>query len=263
MRLFIIVLVLLNLIYFFLPKDTPPAAPAAGAAHPGVPALVLLSEVQTPPPTGAAHAQVAERTAASAPPPQPATGTPAPKTAEQAAAPGEPLDQPALHCRTVGPFYSQKELQRAKEVMRPLAEHLTVRVKTRTRIKDYQVYLPPLPSQAAARKMVAKLRRAGVRDIYLYRRGELRNAVSLGVYTEKERAELRARQLRRRGYDVKVRPRTEEMSIYWVDVDSREQVDWTTLLRKRLRTGAGGVDDLPRDCAVSSHPETSPEAAGE
>ena len=262
MRLFIIVLVLLNLIYFFLPKDTPPAAPVTGAARPGVPALVLLSEAQ---PAGEEQGATTATGGDDAARPEPPATRPVAAAAspEPPAAAAEPLDLPARHCRTVGPFYSRKELQRAREVMRPLAEHMAVRVKTRTRIRDYQVYIPPLPSLAAARKLERKLRRDGVEDIWVHRRGELRNGVSLGVYTEKARAELRARQLRRRGYDVKVRPRTEEMSIYWVDVDSPEQVDWTTVLRKRLRTGAGGVDDLPRDCATLSDAEGSRQGAGD
>ncbi len=245
MRLFIVVLVLLNLLYFFLPRQPAPDPAAPPVAHPGVPRLVLLSEVEAPGAQGVGEKAAGE--AAQQPEAATAPVASAPDQAQEES--GTALDAPPRLCRTVGPFYSEKELARARELLRPLAERLAVRVKTRQRIRDYQVYIPPLPSAGAARKMVAKLRRDGVKDVYVYRRGEFRNAISLGVYKMKAGADKRAAQLRRKGYAVEIRPRTEQMSIYWVDVESGQPVDWTAVLRRHLRTGAGGVDDLPRDCS--------------
>ena len=74
---------------------------------------------------------------------------------------------------------------------------------------NYWVFLPPFPSRAAARPAIRLLQKSGFKDYYLVRAGENENAVSLGVFSERSRAERRYRQIR--GYGLK--PQLDELAL--------------------------------------------------
>jgi hypothetical protein len=72
---------------------------------------------------------------------------------------------------------------------------------------NYWVFLPAFPSRAAARPALRQLQQHGFKDYYLVRSGENENAVSLGVFSERSRAERRYRQIR--GFGLK--PQLDEL----------------------------------------------------
>ena len=59
----------------------------------------------------------------------------------------------------------------------------------------YQVMLPPYPNRAKADEAAAILSGKRVKDFFIVRSGEYQNAVSLGVFSTRERAEHRAQQI--------------------------------------------------------------------
>ncbi|GAA5525138.1 hypothetical protein Maes01_01703 [Microbulbifer aestuariivivens] len=73
----------------------------------------------------------------------------------------------------------------------------------------YWVYLSPLGSRQEALRKLRELQAEGV-DTYLIPKGSLTNGISFGIFSEEERAESLAAELRQRGYPVLTReePRT-------------------------------------------------------
>jgi hypothetical protein len=80
------------------------------------------------------------------------------------------------------------------------------------------VYLSPFPTRAEAEGAVEKLRAQGVQDLYIEAGGDDENAVSLGLYSDRQRAEALAGTIRSMGYAPQIGDRYRVASVYWVDV---------------------------------------------
>ncbi|MDH3317982.1 MAG: tetratricopeptide repeat protein [Gammaproteobacteria bacterium] len=73
---------------------------------------------------------------------------------------------------------------------------------------NFQVYSPPLESRSEAKALVSQMKAAGIKDISLIYKGDLRNGVSLGVYSSEANAKRRMTMLRQMGYQVENRHRS-------------------------------------------------------
>jgi hypothetical protein len=140
-----------------------------------------------------------------------APGRPAPGRAE----PVEP--PPPRSCRSLGPFPDPA-------AARVLADRLSSDgIETVLRSRDTEVsggwwvYLGPEGSRQAARALTGRLASAGIDDFYIVPSGDLRNAVSLGLFREQGRAEYQAAEARRLGFEPTVRERMLTESAFWLD----------------------------------------------
>lgn len=89
---------------------------------------------------------------------------------------------------------------------------------------NYQVYIPPLESRAAAKALIDELNAAGIVDLSLVYKGELTNGVSLGVYNSEKRAQRRIERLEQMGYEATYRHRTRTRQVPYVDATTLEGV---------------------------------------
>ncbi len=169
-------LLLVNIALFaWLYRPAPPAqgAPAQDVvADTGVAPLVLLSEADHPP--------AAAPGAASAPA---ASGT-------------------DLACFTVGPFDERALAARVRKRLQEAGLDTRPRVDESRQRDAFWVLIPPLPSRSAADRAIAGLRRKGVEDYFLVSAGEEKNGISLGVFSERSRAQAHLRDMRGRGIDA-------------------------------------------------------------
>ncbi|MBI2382358.1 MAG: SPOR domain-containing protein [Gammaproteobacteria bacterium] len=74
---------------------------------------------------------------------------------------------------------------------------------------DYIVYWPRFPDRARALAKMRELRSQGV-DSFVIGEGEWRNGLSLGLFSRRENAKRHAEELRRRGLQAAVGPRSRE-----------------------------------------------------
>ena len=106
-------------------------------------------------------------------------------------------------CVSVGEFEARDDVEDAKRWLRSRgAEILAIAEESRETIKSHRVYIPPLDSRKSALRIMRELKSRGIRDVAVILRGELRNAVSLGVYRSRVNAETRMTNLKRLGYSV-------------------------------------------------------------
>ncbi len=133
----------------------------------------------------------------------------------------EPVEAPPLpSCRSLGPFPDPA-------AARVLADRLSsFGIETALRNRDTEVsggwwvYLGPEASRQEARALTGRLASAGIEDFYIVPSGELRNAISLGVFRERARAEYQAAEARRLGFEPAVRGRTLTESAFWLDFEA-------------------------------------------
>ena len=124
----------------------------------------------------------------------------------------------SLSCIRLGPFTSEDDLVVFQTEVEGLLERVGTRETKSIVDKGYWVFLPPYPTRAEALKVVDQMSKAGAKDFYVVPRGITVNAVSLGVFQSRIRAERRREQIRQLGlgFDVVIELQTEIESSYWL-----------------------------------------------
>ena len=215
MRYVFWLLLLINLGFFgwhFLqPENTASPLPAA---DPGVEKLVLVTEAESArKAAGAAAARQAMKppveteTKASA---EPESKPETPKEPEQPSvaateteAQPEPEPREPAVCYALGLFDTPEEAETAQA-------RLSKQGIQATRMEDYRgrmiyyVYLPPYPSLQQAQKVANELAKKGIRDYQVLVSPAKKNAISLGVYSIKDTADIRMDQIQKLGYAPKM-----------------------------------------------------------
>jgi hypothetical protein len=82
--------------------------------------------------------------------------------------------------------------------------------------EGFWVYVD-LSTAADESKLIKALERAGIKDAQPMPGGERR--VSLGLFSERERADNRAQAVKRLGYKPEITERRQAGTVYWVDLD--------------------------------------------
>ncbi|HUO81515.1 MAG TPA: SPOR domain-containing protein [Gammaproteobacteria bacterium] len=156
-----------------------------------------------------------------APPAPDTAGTPAGE-ASQVAEVAPTVTTPANgapRCVSTGPFRDLSEAGEAMNALRSAGYAPRQRLTEGQVWVGHWVYLPAFPSRAEARTILNALKRRGVADSYIVPSGPERNAVSLGVFAERERAERRVVEVSALGYAPRIADRHRIGAVYWVDTE--------------------------------------------
>lgn len=111
--------------------------------------------------------------------------------------------------------------------------------------ESYWVYIPPLKNSNVAQQVIAALARAKVRDYLLVRSGEYQNAISLGLFTQRDGADKRLEEisaLHLKAPRPQLRSRTSTYRSYWMLIKGQQYPSEAPLLgllqkEKRIATG--------------------------
>lgn len=225
------------------PLPAPAAAIAtADGADADQPGQTAAEPAASPMPGQAAEdtaAPAAEQVAVA----QPGSGEAATETVPAEVPPPVAEPEPARFCSRIGPF---KDDAAAAPVRDYLVERggqvISEERTTQTRI-GYWVLVPPQASRAAAREVAAQLKAQGL-EYWIIPNGELRNAISLGLFSGQDNADDFAEQMRGKGFDAEVRDKTRDSSQVWLDYQGDVYVP-----AEQIRSRAPeGVTIEERDC---------------
>lgn len=189
MRALVLILILLNL--GFLYWHTQHAVPSARSAvpdteipgQPGVARLVLLAERER---------ETNGQTAVSA--------------------------VPERRCETIGPLPDHAGAEAQRSRLEAQGASVSVRTVSQEVVSSYWVFLPALGSREEARRLAGMLTDRGVRDLYVINEGEHRHGVSLGLFSEHERARRRVEELEVLGHVPRIEARFRTQTVYWLDL---------------------------------------------
>ena len=227
MRYLVYLLLVANLGYFAWNWFQPSASPLEvrpAPVPPDVHQLVLLSERSTVAAKGAPGepnepaAQVRSEPVAAM---EPVAGVQAEPQVQQAAqaAPTVPeaVAAPAENiCQTLGPFLKKHDVTAVFALLARNGYQVNVR-DSDTRVPNgYWVYLPAMQA-SQARRIVADLDAHGMTDYFIGKQ----NYISLGIFSDKDKAERRLQEVKRLGYAPKLDQRYRTRDVYWLDVDGR------------------------------------------
>ena len=86
----------------------------------------------------------------------------------------------------------------------------------------FWMYLSPQDTRTEAMDTIRELKDQGIKDYRLINRGNLENAISLGLFSSQAAVNERLRELQQKGYKPIVVPYYDNKRLYWVDVRLRE-----------------------------------------
>jgi len=226
MRYLFVLLVLLNLAYWgwqhtFPRAETAPPARVLADVEP----LLLLSERES----GA----VAEAKT----PVEPVTESPAESPMET-----------ARRCYTLGPLRSEESALALAALIEAEGVAVGTREREEEEIAGYWVYLPQFESRRAALAVTRELADKGVKDYYVVPNGDYVNAVSLGLFSEPQRADRRTRQIAALGYEALTSVRYRTRKLYWLDYDEQGENRVPAQIWEHATTDTESLQRIARDC---------------
>lgn len=178
-----------------------------------------------------------------------ATSGAAPSVTPASEQPGKP---PVI-CTSVGPFAESTEAATAEAALRKAGFQPRQRMVQGEMWVGYWVSVQGLPSREAANDALQLLSDKGMTDVYVLPNSEAGSVLSLGVFTDNQRAQRRADEARSVGLNPRIDDRKRSGSVYWVDVDQPEpiepidtsifQSDPGKIMRLELRGCPAGIVD--------------------
>ena len=227
MRALVLLLLLANLLFAaWVHWVAPSRAPAAGRATPSATdpgAIRLLREAEVP----------------------------------AAAAEGEGdaalnLSDAALACVSVGPYLERPVAEQAEARLVRLGFAVRLRESREpVRVGDW-VRIEDLATPEDAANALAQLQAAGIADAYVLTEEAPGTVISLGVFTEPERAEQARTIAKMSGFEPRTVERTREADVLWLDIDRQASAGLPSL----EQLGADSEGRLPgiglRRCPVAA-----------
>ncbi len=170
-----------------------------------------------------------ERIARGGAKPEPAP-EPAPITASVTPEPPTPAPPPrasagdAMVCFEVAGLRDQADVTAVANWFEQRGVKIRSGVREELEMLNFQVYAPPLSSRAEAKALFGEMQAAGIRDIALIPRGDLRNGISLGVYSSEANAKRRLTMLREMGYETQYRQRSRTRKMPFVEATALDGI---------------------------------------
>lgn len=251
MRAFCLLLVLVNALYFIWSEvidvqvGSLDRVPIRVAVPP--PRIVLAKEAQNAPAEQQPEEQQDEQVAdvRDVVPPQ-VTPLESPGAVQQASSPPPATArEDAMTCSSVGPFADLGQASQAQATLRTMGFQPRQRVEQGELWTGYWVSVRDLTTRDAAEAALKTLNANGITDVYLMPGSDPPNVLSLGVFSDYQRAQRRAEEVKAIGLSAEISDRKRAGSVFWIDVDLKEpgqtvdtslfQVGQSRILRLELR----------------------------
>jgi|HigsolmetaAR204D_1030405.scaffolds.fasta_scaffold00308_24 Cell division protein len=157
----------------------------------------------------------------------------------------------ASTCTSVGPFAELAEAAQAQAALRDAGFSPHQRVEQGELWVGYWVSVQNIETRAQADEALETLKQNGIDDVYLMPGGEPTYTLSLGVFSDYQRAQRRAEQARAVGFDPRIEDRKRAGAVYWLDVELPEpgaqidaaifQTDPGKIMRLEMRACPGSA----------------------
>jgi signal recognition particle subunit SEC65 len=170
----------------------------------------------------------------------------------------------AGRCVSVGPFNDLAHAARGAALLRERGFDPRQRAEQGETWEGYWVSVGGLKSSAEETKVVSALTRAGITDARAMPEQDGGRRVSVGLFSEKDRAEKRAQAVKKLGFKAEVSERRQPGTVYWVDLDlgaNDRTVPTEGLLSLENAGSRLEIRVCPETATAPSRPQTSPRDA--
>lgn len=131
---------------------------------------------------------------------------------------------PTLACTTIGPFADLPQASQAQAALRSAGFQPRQRLEDGELWVGYWVSIQGFPDRKAAENALETLTANAVTDVYIMPGSDTptSNALSLGVFSDYQRARRRVEEIRALGLEPRIEDRRRSGTVYWLDVDLSE-----------------------------------------
>lgn len=161
-------------------------------------------------------------------------------------------------CRSIGPFTDEQEAARAAAAFHEGGYVSTQRTEEARVSEGFWVSLPAQRNAADETRTLARLARAGITDARVMTDTGSRR-ISVGLFSEHDRAERRATEARRLGYVPDVTERLHIGTTWWIDLQLRTPAEIAEA-ESFNQSGSSALEMKP--CPASQPVTAAGEAAG-
>ena len=155
-------------------------------------------------------------------------------------------ESPRIMCFSYGPFPDNKQSNDLIDWFRDRSVEVSQRLEAGDDKQLFWIYLAPLASRDGALQTMEDLKKKGVKDYRLIETGDLRNAISLGLFSTQASVNRRLNELSNKGYKPVVIPRRDKKAVYWVDVRLVGQQD---VLNQMFTEYPASFNSIPVNCS--------------
>lgn len=162
---------------------------------------------------------------------------------------------PMAMCFSYGPFPDNQQVSELMDWFRQRDVTIAQRLEAGDDNQLFWIYLAPQASRGNALQALDDLKKKGVKDYHLIETGDLRNAISLGLFSTQASVNRRLNELHSKGYQPVVVPHRNKKAIYWVDVRLVGRQDVLNL----MFTGyPARYNSIPVNCSEIALPRLNP-----
>ena len=158
----------------------------------------------------------------------------------------EDAGTPKTMCFSYGPFPDNKQSNDLIDWFRAKNVEVGQRLEAGDQNQLFWIYLAPMASRDGALQTIEDLKKKGVKDYRLIETGDLRNAISLGLFSTQASVNRRLNELNNKGYKPVVIPRRDKKAVYWVDVRLAGQMD---VLNQMFSDYPAHYNSIPVNCS--------------
>ena len=151
-----------------------------------------------------------------------------------------PVEREALDnekfCYIIGPFETHEHALKAGGPLEEMQLGVSTRSAEDKSESSYWVFIPPLATRQKAQTKVKELAKLGFKEHFITQEAGRDNAISLGVFAQRENAESLLQELKGKGIEAKLETRYRLRLLYWLNlraadlteeqVEHLAQLDW-------------------------------------
>nr|VFK57585.1 MAG: hypothetical protein BECKTUN1418F_GA0071002_11216 [Candidatus Kentron sp. TUN]VFK66154.1 MAG: hypothetical protein BECKTUN1418E_GA0071001_11196 [Candidatus Kentron sp. TUN] len=121
-------------------------------------------------------------------------------------------------CLRLGPLSKKIEINAVRAWLKTHNITTVSQTHERRKIPLHWVYFPPFKTHAEAKKYADRMRKNGIKDIYVLPEGKMSRAISLGIFSKRASMENRIAELREKGYSPSIGSRARVQKITWLNI---------------------------------------------
>ena len=120
-------------------------------------------------------------------------------------------------CFSFGPVADESQANTLHDWFDTRGAQATMRHKDEQGRRLFWVYLAPQDSRQEAIATIKNIQAKGVEDVRVIARGNLQNAISMGLFSSQAAVNKRLSELKKKGLKPVVVPYSDEKRVYWID----------------------------------------------
>lgn len=150
-------------------------------------------------------------------------------------------------CISIGAFDNSSEIELAKIRLKSLDIDSLIIKKSKNIIKDYWVYLEPYENFQEAKKILTELNLKGL-DSFIFSEGELRNGLSLGVYSNRDNASAIFTRVEGLGYNPRIKESFQDVDVYFLKLDKEGSSFYNASILDSLKERFPAIEQTEVGC---------------